>query len=86
MNTPNKPVHEIRLGRIRASIWPHTSDAGMRHSVTFTRLYKPADAEKWTSTDFFHRDDLLLVAKVADLANSWIHEHGKEKAEDAAEA
>lgn len=83
MNTPNKPVHEIRLGRIRASIWANQSETGVNHSVTITRLYKPSEAEKWASTDSFYRDDLLVVAKVADLANTWIYEHGgKEKADE----
>ena len=36
----NKPVHEIRLGRIRAAVWQNETEAGARHSVTFTRLYK----------------------------------------------
>lgn len=83
MSTPNKPVHEIRLGRIRASVWANQSETGVSHSVTITRLYKPVEAEKWASTDGFYRDDLLVVAKVADLANTWIYEHGaREKADE----
>lgn len=83
MNTPNKPVHEVRLGRIRASIWANPTEGDVRYSVTITRLYKPTDAEKWASTDSFYRDDLLVVAKVADLANTWIYEHaGREKTDE----
>lgn len=69
----SKPVHEIRLGRIRASIWENETEAGKRYNVTITRLYK--DEEKgWLSTDSFGRDDLPLVQKVADLAHTWIYE------------
>lgn len=35
------------------------------------RRYK--DGEEWKHTRSFGRDDLLLVAKVARLAHSWIH-------------
>lgn len=65
-----RPVHEIRLGAIRASVWQNETAAGTRHNVTFSRLYK--DADQWKSSDSFGRDDLLLLAKVADQAHTWI--------------
>ena len=65
-----KPVHEIRLGRIKAAIWENETQNGARHNVTLTRLYK--DGDKWKDSGSFGRDDLPLVAKVADLAHSWI--------------
>ena len=40
------------------------------HNVTFERSYK--DGEEWKTTTSFGRDDLLTLAKVADLAHSWI--------------
>ena len=61
-----KPVHEIRFGRIKATIWANEGESGVRHSVQLRRLYK--DGDDWKTTDSFDRDDLLLVAKVADLA------------------
>ncbi len=70
-NASNKPVHEVRLGRIKAAIWANDTDHGVRHGVTISRLYK--DGEQWKETASFGRDDLLVVAKVADLANSWIY-------------
>ena len=70
---PNqKPVHEIRLGAIKATIWANETSVGIRHSVNVSRLYK--DGDEWKRTDSFGRDDLLLVAKVADLAHSWIYQ------------
>lgn len=65
-----RPVHEIRLGRIRAAIWENDTQNGTRHNVTLSRLYKDGDA--WRDSSSFGRDDLPLVAKVADLAHSWI--------------
>lgn len=68
--TNNKPAHEIRFGAIKATIWANPTDNGTRHSVTVTRLYK--DGDDWKRTESFGRDDLPLVAKVVDLAHSWI--------------
>jgi hypothetical protein len=64
------PVHEIRLGLIKASIWRNQTKSGERHNVTVARLYKNGDT--WKESGHFGRDDLLLVAKVVDLAHSWI--------------
>jgi hypothetical protein len=43
--------------------------------VTFSRLYKVGN--QWKRSDSFGRDDLPLLAKVADRARTWIYEHGK---------
>ena len=64
------PVHEIRLGLIKASIWKNQTKSGERHNVTVARLYKNGDT--WKESGHFGRDDLLLVAKVVDMAHSWI--------------
>lgn len=67
-----RPVHEIRLGRIRAAIWENDTQNGTRHNVTLSRLYK--DGDDWKDSASFGRDDLPLVTKVADLAHTWIFE------------
>lgn len=59
------------MGRIRAAIWQNQTDTGVRHNVTISRLYK--DGDDWKDTTSFGRDDLPLVAKVCDLAHSWIY-------------
>ena len=78
MSTTQKvrPVHEIRLGRIKAAIWANQTESGVFHNVTVMRIYK--DGNDWKSTDSFGRDDLLLVAKIADLAHTWILEQGSD--------
>ena len=67
-----RPVHELRLGRIRAAVWENSTQNGTRHNVTVSRLYK--DGDDWRDSTSFGRDDLPLLAKVADLAHSWIFE------------
>ncbi len=71
-----RPVHEIRLGRIKAAIWSNETESGIRHNVTIARLYK--DGDQWKDSTSFGRDDLPLIAKVADMAHTWVYEHGSQ--------
>ena len=66
-----RPAHEIRLGRIKATIWANQADNGTWYNVTLSRNYK--DGDEWKSSASFGRDELLTVAKAADIANTWIH-------------
>lgn len=70
--TKQKPAHEIRLGRIKATIWENETEQGTRYNVTVNRLYK--DGDEWKQTASFGREDLPLVAKVVDMAHSWTYE------------
>ena len=65
-----KPISEVRIGRVKATVWPNETEGRTRHNVTFSRLYK--DGDQWKSTQSFSRNDLLLLAKVADQAHSRI--------------
>ena len=79
--TKTKPIHEVRLGRIKASIWENETTSGLRHSVTLRRLYVVEDEgrKSWRSTDSLGRDDLLLAGKVLDQAHTWILGMGAEQ-------
>ena len=71
----NRPIHEIRLGPIKAAIWANevktrSGGTSTRHSIKLSRLYR--DGDNWASSDTFGRDDLPLVSKVTDLAHTWI--------------
>ena len=78
-NNKQKPIHEIRLGAVKAAIWENTHDNVIRHNVTVARLYK--DGEDWKSSDSFGRDDLPLLYKVSDQAHTWIFAHQQVKPE-----
>ena len=69
----NRPVHVVRLKNIRAAVWANETEMGTRYNVTVSRLYKGED-QQWGTSESFGRDDLLLLAKVVDLAHSWISE------------
>ena len=72
-----RPVHEVRLGRIKAAIWENDSQNGTRHNVTLQRLYV-GEGGQWETSQSFGRDDLPLAVKVLDQAHSWIFEHSQE--------
>ena len=66
-----QPVFESRFGLIKALVWQNQTKAGERYNVTISRLYKNGD--RWVESNHFGRDDLLLVAKAADSAHTWIY-------------
>lgn len=70
MRDKQKPVHEVRLGAVKAAVWKNQTNNGVRFNATFTKLYK--DGDQWKNTDSYGRDDLLLLAKVADQTHSWM--------------
>ena len=77
------PVQEVRLGRIKGLVWENETQNGIRFSVTIVRLYK--DEDQWHETTSFDRDDLPLVAKVADRLHTFILEHiAESRQQDAA--
>ena len=65
-----KPVDEIRIGRVKATLWKNGTEDQPRYNVTFSRLYKEDD--QWKSTQSFGRNDLLVLRKVADFAHTRI--------------
>lgn len=79
----NRPVHEIRMGRVRAAVWRRETDGRLRYHVSFSRLYKD-EAGQWKDSASFNRDDLPLLIKVADQAYTWIHQGAGDTA-DASE-
>jgi len=76
---PVQPVHEVRLGAIKAAIWENKTDNGVRYNVSVARIYK--DGDNWKSTESFGRDDLLLLGKVLNEAHTWIFEAAKPRNE-----
>lgn len=68
----NKPVHTIRMGFVKAAIWENVVNENTHYKVSLSRFYK--DGDQWKTTESFGRDELLVVAKVADHAHTWICE------------
>jgi hypothetical protein len=68
-----KPAAEIRLGRIRATIWANAKDDGsIWYSCVLSRSYKKDDGT-WANSDSLGRDDLLTGATALQQAALWIY-------------
>ena len=61
-----KPVGEIIMWPVKAAVWQN----GAYFSVTFQRVYNSGG--EYASSYSYDRDHLLLLAKVADHAHTWI--------------
>ncbi len=72
----SRPVHEIRLGLIKASVWQRRSHSGHQFSVSVVRLYRNGD--EWKQSSRFGRDDLPVVRLVLDQAHSWLFQRVQE--------
>lgn len=71
----NKPVHEIRNGLVKASIWRNESEKGVFYNTTLEKLYRKG--KEWKSTGSYSRDQLLVVSRVSQEANAWIYRQAK---------
>jgi hypothetical protein len=71
-----KPVHKLQDGRIQVAIWLNDGDDGPWYSVTPRRVYKQGDT--WKESGSYGQDDLLVLAKLLDLAHSWCLLHKSE--------
>ena len=70
-----RPIDEVRLGKIKAAIWRNDGSSGVWFNVTVSRLYNDGDGPgDWKQSQSFARDDLPLVGKVLDRAHTRIFE------------
>ena len=65
------PAHKIRLGVLQVTIWRNSGEKGSWYSVIPSRGYKQGD-DAWKETDSLGFDDLLAMAKLLDLAHTWV--------------
>jgi hypothetical protein len=66
-----RPVHEIRSGRIRAAIWKNQTVGGPLLTATFERLYRTESGE-WRSSHSYSASELLELARVAENVHAYI--------------
>ena len=69
-----RPVHEVRIGLIKASVRRRRTRSAVRHSVSVVRLYR--DGDVWKESTRFGRDDLPVVRLVLDKVHTWILQRG----------
>ncbi len=79
-----RPVKVIRIRNLRANIWANRLPSGdLAYNVTFDRLYREPDQTdaqgevtnrgEWKQSQSFGKDDLLLLAKLADLTHTEVY-------------
>jgi hypothetical protein len=69
MTDKRKPAHKIRSGNITMTIWKNEGKVAW-YTATPSRTYKQGDQFK--ESDSFAVDDLMNLAKLCDMAHSWI--------------
>jgi len=72
-NETKKPVAKVSVGLQTAAIFKNESEGRAFYNVSFDRRYRDA-AGNWKSTASYGRDDLLALAKLADLAHTKVLE------------
>ena len=73
MSDTKKPAAKISLYPVSCAIWRNQNTKGVFYSASFERSYKD-DAGKFQTSSTFNASDLLVLSKVADLADSKIRE------------
>jgi hypothetical protein len=68
MSDSKKPASKISIYPVTAAIWRNEGPKGAFYSATFERSYKKDG--KYQSSDSFGGSDLLILAKVADMAHT----------------
>ena len=81
MATHNKPVAELRIGAVKATVWENEVGGITRHNITFSRIYR--DEDQWKTTHSYGFKNLLTLAKLADQAHTLIAERNAEAAQAA---
>jgi hypothetical protein len=79
MSTANRPLDTLRLpGGIKATIWKNTTQGGKDfNSVEISRTYKTKDG--YRDSHSFSPNELLIVARLADMAYGRIAELNAEQ-------
>src|SRR5262249_32977941 len=65
-----KPAHKLKSGSITVTIWKNEGGKNAWYSATPSRSYKSGDEGK--ETDSYGAEDLMTLAKLLDLAHTWI--------------
>lgn len=73
METKNQPIHSVRFGRVKASIWKNEGEHGTFYSVTIAKTYRDENGD-FQDTDSLNSGDLLNAAEALRVARHHIQE------------
>ena len=77
----SKPVADLRIGAVKATVLENEVAGLTRQNVTFSRIYR--DGDQWKTTHSFGFKNLLTLAKLADQAHTLIAERNAGVAQEA---
>lgn len=85
-NEKNKPIHEIRIGRMKASVWKTDGKYGPKLSVKAPVISYQLPEDKrenkkddgWRESVFFDREDTLIAQQVLQRAFEFIADYKEE--------
>jgi len=67
------PIHSIRVGGVKASIWENQSESGRAtHAISLSRSYKDEN-EQWHETNSYFPEDLPKLELAARKAFEFLH-------------
>lgn len=72
--TTNKPIHEIRFGSVKATVWANGGDRSF-YDFQLTRLYK--DGDQWKTTGTFRYRDIVDLLRCAVALDIWVGEQSQ---------
>jgi hypothetical protein len=83
--TKDRPAHEVRFGRLKATIWRQESEKGPWFNVVLSRSYRD-EGGNWHAATSFGSRHLLELAKLCDQAHSWIAEQAAKLRKEGSQA
>ncbi len=78
----NRPVHTIRDGNLKVSIWENTREDKTAYSVQFRRSYRDQDGQL-RDADSYYAGDLLRLSRLATQSYDRIGELRREAQQPA---
>ena len=64
-----RPIHEIRKGLIKVRVWRKRIRSGLRHTLSFVRLFRNGDV--WKEFKRCSRDGIPRMRLALDEAHTW---------------
>jgi hypothetical protein len=74
---PVRPVHTVRLGKIRASVWGNRTNGNTWYTITLNRLFRDKNG-KWGQAESFGPEDLPVIATITEEVSRWYFAQGNE--------
>jgi hypothetical protein len=75
----NKAFHEVRQGRVKATIWYETVDGKAKVNIAFTRVFN--NDEKWWDGACFEKEDMPILGTLAFDVHEWLYQQSREQNE-----